>query len=693
MGSVIRFSLNNKFAILILTLIVTAAGMFAGLSMKKETIPNIDVPFLTVTAILPGAAPQEVSDKLSGPLEQRIRNLNGVDTVTSTSMENASSIFVEYSYGTKMDDAENELRQALASFVKPKGVQEVNVSKISLNDFPVISLSVSGQNWKLDELTKLVEQQLKSSLVDGAGKVAISGQFVQEVQLAFDRGKMNSLSISEDTVKGIIQASAVKVPLGLFEMENAEKTIVVDGNVTTMDDLKNLVIPVIPAIPGNPAGLGGAAGPGIPPAGSAGIPTVRLADIADIKLVGKAESISRTNGNVSIGINVTKTQDANTVDVVNGVKRKAEQFESDHPGVHTLVMLDQGLPIEESISTMLDKALFGALFAVIVIMLFLRNIRTTLISVVSIPLSLLIALAVLQQTGITLNVMTLGAMMTVAIGRVVDDSIVVIENNYRRMGLSTEQLSGKALVLDATKEMFIPILSSTLVTIAVFVPLGTVSGPIGQLFMPFALTMVYALLASLLVAVTVVPALAHFMFRGRTRRGRRRGEDKPGAIARFYRRALGGALNHKALTSAAAVILLVASFGLAGLVGVSFLPEEEQKYAMITYSPSPGKRIADVEAAALEAEKLILNRQGVTNLQYSVGGQNPMSFGSNKSALFYVQYENETESFKQEKEALIVELQKLDTAGKWGEMEFGGGGGFGGNKLSLTVYGDSLEQI
>jgi HAE1 family hydrophobic/amphiphilic exporter-1 len=275
----------------------------------------------------------------------------------------------------------------------------------------------------------------------------------------------------------------------------------------------------------------------------------------------------------------------------------------------------------------------------------------------------------------------------------VDDSIVVIENNYRRMGSSTEQLSGKALVLDATKEMFIPILSSTLVTIAVFVPLGTVSGPIGQLFMPFALTMVYALLASLLVAVTVVPALAHFMFRGRTRRGRRRGEDKPGAIARFYRRALGGALNHKALTSAAAVILLVASFGLAGLVGVSFLPEEEQKYAMITYSPGPGKRIADVEAAALEAEKLILNRQGVTNLQYSVGGQNPMSFGSNKSALFYVQYENETESFKQEKEALIVELQKLDTAGKWGEMEFGGGGGFGGNKLSLTVYGDSLEQI
>ncbi|TNJ66497.1 efflux RND transporter permease subunit [Paenibacillus hemerocallicola] len=699
MRSVIRFSLNNKFAVLILTLIVTAAGMFAGLGMKKETIPNIEVPFLTVTAVLPGAAPQEVADKLGNPLEQRIKNLGNVNTVTSTSMENASSIFVEYGYGTKMDDAENELRQALASFVLPSGVQEVNVSKISLNDFPVISLSISGQNWKLDDLTKLVEEQLKSSLegVEGAGKVAISGQYVQEVSLYFDRDKLNSLSISEDTVKGIIKGSAVKVPLGLFEMENAEKSIVVDGNVATLDDLKNLAIPLIPSIPGIPAGTTFApVAPNAPgagggtPAASAGMATVRLADIADIRMEGRAESISRTNGNVSIGINVSKTSDANTVDVVNEVKRKARQFENDHPGVQALVMLDQGQPIEESIGTMLDKALFGALFAVIVILLFLRNVRTTIISVVSIPLSLLIALVVLRQSGITLNVMTLGA-MTVAIGRVVDDSIVVIENNYRRMGLSTEQLSGKALILDATKEMFIPILSSTLVTIAVFVPLGTVSGPIGQLFMPFALTMVYALLASLLVAVTVVPAMAHFMFRRRSRR-RRRHEDKPGAIARFYRRALNGALNHKALTSLAAVILLAASLGLAGVVGVSFLPEEEQKYAMITYSPGPGKRIADVEAAALEAEKLILNRDGVANLQYSVGGQNPMSFGTNKSALFYVQYENETKQFKQVKEALIAELQKLDAAGKWSEMDFAGGG-FGGNKLSLSVYGDSLEQI
>ncbi|GAA3408455.1 efflux RND transporter permease subunit [Paenibacillus hodogayensis] len=743
MGSLIRFSLNNKFAILILTLIVTVAGLYAGANMKKETIPDIEVPILTVSAVFPGAAPQEVADKLSGPLEQRIRNLSGVNSVSSTSMENVSSLVVEYGYGTKMDDAENELRQTLSSFVKPQGVADLQVTKISLNAFPVVSLSVSGENRQLDELTKLVEEQLKPALegIEGAGSVAVSGQYVREAELAFDKAKMSSLGLSEETVRGIVQGSAIQVPLGLFELENAEKSVLVDGNMTTLDDLRNLAVPVIPsagsaggaalggppAAAGNGAAPGGAAGgntgagaPGTAAGGNAvgggaaagaagggaaggtgigaapgaaaspaGIPTVKLSEIADIRLVGKAESISRTNGSESIGINVTKTSDANTVDVVEAVKAKARQFESDYPGMHALIMLDQGEPIEESVSTMLNKALFGAIFAVVVILLFLRNLRTTLISVVSIPLSLLIALLVLKQTGVTLNVMTLGA-MTVAIGRVVDDSIVVIENNYRRMGLGGEKLSGKALVLDATKEMFIPILSSTLVTIAVFVPLGTVSGPVGQLFMPFALTMVYALLASLLVAVSVVPALTHLMFRNGT--GRKSGhEDKPGAIARFYRRVLNGALNHKALTSLGAVFLLAASLALTGVVGVSFLPEEEQKYAMITYTPGPGKRIADVEASALAAEKLVLGRPGVANLQYSVGGQNPMGRGSGKSALFYVQYDKNTADFKQVKEALIGDLQNLDKDGKWSELDFGGG--FGGNKLSLTVYGDSLEQI
>ena len=207
-----------------------------------------------------------------------------------------------------------------------------------------------------------------------------------------------------------------------------------------------------------------------------------------------------------------KSQQANTVVVANAVKEQMEKFKKENKGVTISTTMDQAEPIEDSVETMFNKALFGALFAVLIIMLFLRNFRSTIIAIVSIPMSLLIAIILLNQMDITLNMMTLGA-MTVAIGRVIDDSIVVVENIYRRMNLTTEKLQGRALVREATLQMFKPITSSTLVTVAVFLPIALVGGMVGELFMPFALTIVFALLASLLVAVTIVPMLAHSLFK------------------------------------------------------------------------------------------------------------------------------------------------------------------------------------
>ncbi|MEX2460653.1 MAG: efflux RND transporter permease subunit [Paenibacillaceae bacterium] len=701
MKSVIRFSLNNKFAIWMLTIIITVAGLYAGTTMKQETIPNIDVPILTISTIYPGAAPQEVADKVSIPLEQRIKNLDGVDVVDSTSMENVSSIIVNYKYSKNIDKALTELREAISDLDLPKGVQAAKASKLSLNAFPVISLSVSSKTQSLEEISKLIDTEIKSNLegIAGVGIVNISGEQFKEVTLTFNQAKLNELGLTADTVKGIVQASALKVPLGLFEMENSEKSIVLDGNITTIDDLKNIVIPLIPGAPQGNAGLAGAAqGLALAPAAqaqapvagpSAGLQTVKLSEIATVELVGTADSISRTNGSPSVGIDITKSPDANTVTVVNAIKKQAEQVKVNHPDIDVVTIFDQGKPIEESVNTMLTKALFGALFAVFIIMLFLRNIRTTIISIVSIPLSLLIAVLLLKEFNITLNTMTLGA-MTVAIGRVVDDSIVVIENNYRRMGLHSERLSGKPLILDATHEMFMPILASTLVTIAVFLPLGTVSGPIGQLFLPFALTMVFSLVASLLVAITVVPMLAHMMFRKGLKASQVH-DETPGAIAKFYRGVLSWTLSHKLISFIIAIVLLVSSLGLVKAVGVSFLPNQEDKYVAVTYSPSPGKLLEDTKKTALEAEALILKRKNVENLQYSVGGQSPFGAGPSKGALFYVLYNTNTPEFAKESDLLIEELKKIEPTGKWAPMDFGGG--IGGSKLSLSIYGDSLEEI
>ena len=241
----------------------------------------------------------------------------------------------------------------------------------------------------------------------------------------------------------------------------------------TENELKEMLIPVTPSET-NP------------------VPFVKLSDIAEIELVGKVESLARTNGEDAIAIQIVKEQQANTVDVVDDVKDLIAEEKERIEGLVVDISLDQGDPIKESVFTMVEKAVFGGLIAVLIILLFLRDFKSTIISIISIPVSIFMALLLLHWLDITLNIMTLGA-ITVAIGRVIDDSIVVVENIYRRLHLKEEKLTGRALIREATIEMFKPILSSTLVTVAVFAPLIFVGGMVGELFMPFALTMTFAL--------------------------------------------------------------------------------------------------------------------------------------------------------------------------------------------------------
>ena len=732
MNGIIRFSLNNKFALWIMTFIVVAAGLYAGLTMKQETIPDINVPVISITTVYPGAAPDEVAEQVTRPLEQRLRNLNGVDTVQSMSMENVSSLFIQYDYEKDMKEALEEAREAVDSVRLPEGVSEPTLSRITFNALPVLVVSVSSDTQSLEALTALIEEGLRPSLegLDGVSEVQISGQYVREVVLTWKEDKLAEYGLSKDMVQGIIQGSVLKAPLGLFEMENTQKNIVVDGGVRSLEDLRNLAIPLIPSGgEGTGAGMGGAGGMGDaagmnPAAGmggaagmdaatgmdgaagmeagagdadllaalmNSGLPTVPLSEIADIELVGKAESTSRTNGRESVAVQIIKAPEANTVEVVNKVKAELDAFQEDTEGLNIITMLDQGEPIEQSVATMLEKALFGAIFAVIIILMFLRNIRSTLIAVVSIPLSILIGILLLKVNDITLNMMTLGA-MTVAIGRVVDDSIVVIENIYRRMSLTGEQLKGKALILAATKEMFIPIMSSTIVTIAVFVPLGLVSGMVGELFMPFALTMVFSLLASLLVAITVVPMLAHTLFKRGLPEGKH--TEGPGRLAKAYQKGLRWALSHKIVTFAVAVLLLAASVGLSQFIGTSFLPEEEQKYAMITYSPAPGELQDEVVDLATKAEDYLLSRDDVTDMQFAIGSQGGpmMGFGSDRSALFYVLFDNDIKNFEEVKEQVLADVQaQAPGKGEWALMDMSSAFGAGG--FTLTLFGDSYEDI
>ncbi|NNV06633.1 efflux RND transporter permease subunit [Geobacillus sp. C56-T2] len=732
MRSIIQFSLNNKLAVWILTLIVAVAGLYSGVGMKLETIPNINVPFISVSTVYPGATPEEVDKKVTQPIERQVEHLDGVTAVRSSSFQNASFVQIEYDFGKDMGTAQNEVKEALSHLQLPDGVQEPDVSRISFSAFPVISLSITDRQRSLAELTKIVEREIVPELegIDGVDSVEVAGQQMQEVNIRFDEQKLKRYGLTEQSVINVIQASAVSLPLGLYTFGDTEKSVVIDGRIATIDDLKALRIPIVSgaeaapspvagaevegrgqgsAVDGQAGGQGAAApapGAGSGPqgrdargaensaAGQAGrsvaVPSVPLSELAEVKVVAKAESISRTNGKPSIGVQVVKAQDANTVTVVNAVKEKSKDLEKRFDGLRIITVFDQGKPIEDSVNTMVDKAVFGALFAVVVIFLFLRNIRTTLISVVSIPLSLLMAILLLREMDITLNLMTLGA-MTVAIGRVIDDSIVVVENIYRRMTLPGESLSGKELIASATKEMFIPIVSSTIVTVAVFLPLGLVKGMVGELFLPFALTIVFALLSSLLVAVTVVPALAHSLFSKGVAAKDVRVRERKQTLAFWYKRVLRWSLDHKFIVSGTAVLLLISSLFLVPRVGVSFLPSDEQKMIVVTYSPAPGQTVDEVERIAKEVESFFEQRQGVKNIQLSVGGGNPMNPGQDHAALFYVEYDPDVKRFAEEKERVMKALDERKDRGEWQSQDASSSGTT--NVLELNVYGSSMEEI
>lgn len=681
MHSTIKFMLKNKLAVWLLTIILAVAGVYAGLKMKLETIPDISIPIVTVTTVYPGATPEQVTDDISIPFEKVVNNLKSVKSVSSNSYQNASSIQIEFEYGADMKEAADNVKEAIAKIDLPDTAQTPTIDRVNINAFPVVALSVSDKNKTIEELTKTVEDYFvpKVEAIDGVSSVAVTGQQVEKVQLTYDQKKLAQYGLDEATIKQYIQAMDLTVPLGMFQFKDAEQSVVVDGKLTTLKDLKNLDIPVRPQ------------------AGAATLgqqqpvePFVKLGKLAKIEMIGDVESVSRTNGQSAIAVQVVKSQEANTVDVVNDVKEASKQFEKDNKGMQIDLTMDQGEPIEKSVSTMLNKALFGAIFAVIIIMLFLRNVRSTIISIVSIPLSLLIAVLILKQFDITLNMMTLGA-MTVAIGRVIDDSIVVVENIYRRIYLEGEKLQGRVLIREATIEMFKPILSSTLVTVAVFLPLGLVGGMVGELFMPFALTMTFALGASLIIAITVVPVLAHTLFKKELYGKKQTKKEEHGKLSQSYKKLLSWVLDHKIVTSIATIAVLVASLFLAPFVGFSFLPDDEQKMVYLTYTPEAGETRDSVIKDVEEVEKMIMDKKDVQTVQVSIGGANPMMPGASNGALMYIIYDPDTKQFSDVKAKLIEEVVAVDQTGTWKSQDFSTTGS--SSELTYSVYGNTLEEI
>ncbi|MCS4486007.1 efflux RND transporter permease subunit [Staphylococcus americanisciuri] len=686
----IDFSLSNKFAIMLMVLLVILGGVFASFKMKLELLPDTEPPMLTITTTMPGATPETVMKEVSNPIDEAIRGMSDVSSVKTESLANASLITVKFNEQTDMDRAEQDIDKVLKKLEFAEGVEKPEIQRNSLYAFPVVAYSILHDNNDIKQSTKDVENNLIPKLqeIDGVQRATVNGQTSRRVKVEFDDKKLGAAGLSQKQVIDYIEAATKEVPLGLFQFGDTEKSVVVDGQFSSVDALKNMEIPLSIAqqqSEGQQMTFAQSQATQTPKTQQ----SVALKDVAQVTLADERESISRTNGKDAVDIQVIKAQDANTVAVAKEVDKTIKQFVSERKHLKAVQIMDTAKPIQDSLNTMIEKALIGSIVAVIVIMLFLRNFRMTAISIVSIPLSLLIAMTALKLTDVSLNILTLGA-LTVAIGRVIDDSIVVIENIYRRLTRSDERLSGDNLIVSATKEVFIPIMSSTIVTIVVFAPLAFVTGMVGQMFRPFAYAITFSLLASLLVSITIVPVLGSVFFKhGLSKKA----TEKTGFVSQHYKRILNWSLDHKWIVMLLSTVLLIGSIGLGMMkIGTSFISTGDNKFMALTYSPKAGETEENVLKHAEAVERYLQKNKYVENVQYSVGGASPVDpTGSTNSMALMVQYDTETPNFDKEPQRVLNYIKTLKHPGDWKNLDMSTGAT--SNELNVQVSGPSPERL
>jgi len=537
--------------------------------------PDVALPLTTVLTVYPQAQPEEVLNDVTMPVEQAIADIKGLEHMTSTSTEGSSVVFIQFEYGTHMDEVNKIIAQKLNSVDLPAEVRNLpamvaqieenpRLLPIDLNMMPVVTLSLYG-DIPTPELRQIALTQVLPELkgIDGVYDAAVQGGTSDKILVNLSLEKMIQAEVSMAQISGALAAQE-------YSLVNDIATAVLrtDG--------------------------------------------LQLGDIATVSLgPAPGTAISRTNGKPSINISVTKEAGANTVTTVNSLLDKVAEIETNLPqGLEFITVLNQSEYIEDSISGLTKSALIGGALSIVIVFLFLMAFRASLITAVSIPLSLLIGFLVMRFTGLTINILTLSAMV-IAVGRVIDNSIVLLEVIYRHIQQGEGFIDA---VTNGTKEVVIPITSATVATVVIFVPLAFVGGMVGNLFLPFALTITYALIASLLVALTIIPALSGFLTAKRTQK-----EIRISWYLKGYTAALRWCLSHRLVTVVIAVILFLGSFLLLPIIGTSFMPEMNIKQLSIDIKMPKTADFTAVNETTIKVEDILEDSPDVLTYSTTVG--------------------------------------------------------------------------
>ncbi|MFF9491126.1 efflux RND transporter permease subunit [Streptomyces flaveolus] len=665
-----RFSLAQRALIGLMSIVALVFGAIAIPQLKQQLLPTIELPMVSVLAPYQGASPDVVEKQVVEPIEDSLQAVDGVSGITSTASEGNAVIMASFDYGNGTQQLVADVQQAVnrARAQLPDDVDPQVISG-STDDIPTVVLAVTSdkdQQALADQLDKTVVSELKD--IDGVAQVVVDGVRDLQVTVTPDQAKLAKAGVSPLVLTQSLQSGGATVPAGSFDEGGANRTVQVGGGFTSLEQIQNLMV----------------TGEGVKK-------PVRLGDVATVKEEeAKADSLTRTNGRPSLAVAVTMDHDGSAVAISNAVEDKLPDLrEQLGSGATLTVVSDQGPAVSKAISGLTTEGGLGLLFAVLVILVFLASIRSTLVTAVSIPLSVVLALIVLWTRDLSLNMLTLGA-LTIAIGRVVDDSIVVLENIKRHLGYGEER---QEAILRAVREVAGAVTSSTLTTVAVFLPIGLVGGMVGELFGSFSLTVTAALLASLLVSLTVVPVLSYWFLRPPkgtpqdAEEARRLAEEKEAKsrLQRLYVPVLRFATRRRLTSVAIAVVVLIGTFGMAPLLKTNFFDQGEQKVLSIKQELKPGTSLAATDAQAEKVEKLLADTEGVKDFQVTVGSSGFMAAfggGTDTNQASYQLMLEDSANAEDVQDHIEDGLAKLDGIGT---TTVAAGDGFGSQDLSVVV--------
>jgi len=689
-----QLAISKRSVTLLLAVGLFAGGIFSWGQLRQELVPDVEFPILTIVATYPGAGSSDVTEQVTKPIERAISSVSGLESLNSTSANSLTFVVAQFKFGTDIRETKATVEANLDASALPTGVTPRVIIQ-DINAQAVIVAAIQGVgDTSLDDAARIARTELVPALtgVSGVSAVTVTGGSEPRVKILIDPARLAEAGVSLQQIQGVLQANDLTIPAGTIRIEDGQVSVSALHQFGSVDELRQLIIGVRAPI----VVPGASADPGTPL-----VPTpVRLGDLGTIELVQiRPTGYSRTNGIPSITLSVTKASGGNTVQVAEDVTARLVELSKQYEGRLELTkLIDTSDFVKESRDGLVTEGGLGASFAVLVIFLFLLSLRSTMVAAVSIPLSLVAALAFMLVADISVNIMTLGG-LAVAIGRVVDDAIVVLENIYRHRGRGD---SMRDAVTNGTREVASAITSSTLTTVAVFLPLGFVGGLISQFFLPFALTVSFALIASLIVSLTVVPVLAIFLLRTVRVNLGPDGELPETIWQRLYdpilRLALRSRLS-KLATIALAAFLFVGTSGLVAGLPTQFINSGSEKIAYVTVIPPSGTATADVIARAEQVEAVLTADPDVELALTTIPGDDDTSFQTlaaaqsgrpGNSARIFVRFDPDVD-LKAEVDSVASDLAGLTTDGFSITAEETSG--FGGNSLNVVITGSDRDQL